>query len=282
MNRINYCLVKRNNFNEEIHDMLNEERLNMHIYDQASQIQYEIEKIISRASYIKISEEFNDNDEMIKDMIDNILEFDEKGADVYERNADNVLVVRNENIKYTIFFFIKKESDNNKELNDLCTLINMETIPLYDSCAIIKTNQKCENKTRNGELITRDDIKYLAKMLYYHKGVMIEEDGKITELEYFGDNPLYRIGNMFDHNAREKEVYDKVIRFYSETKQSEVINQKASKLIGEVITGRVFMIMLSDNSNKFWDFTEDVVNEIFKLYDNEISQEEKNLSKLYS
>lgn len=279
---INYCLVKRNNFNEEIHDMLNEEMLNMNVYDDAPKIQYEIEKIISRAPYIKISDSFDNNDEMIKNMIENILEFDEKGADVYERNADNVLVVRDNNVKYTIFFFIKKESDENKELNDLCTLINMETIPLYDNCAIIKTNQKCEDKTKNGEIITRDDIKYLAKMLYYHKGVMIEENGNVIELEYFGDNPLYRIGNLFDHNAREKEVYDKVIRFYSESKQSDVINEKATKLIGEVIYGRVFIIMLSDNSNKFWDFTENVVKEIFKLYDDEIKQEDKNLNKLYS
>lgn len=282
MNMINYCLVKRNNFNEEIHDMLNEEMLNMNVYDDAPKIQYEIEKIISRAPYIKISDSFDNNDEMIKNMIENILEFDEKGADVYERNADNVLVVRDNNVKYTIFFFIKKESDENKELNDLCTLINMETIPLYDNCAIIKTNQKCEDKTKNGEIITRDDIKYLAKMLYYHKGVMIEENGNVIELEYFGDNPLYRIGNLFDHNAREKEVYDKVIRFYSESKQSDVINEKATKLIGEVIYGRVFIIMLSDNSNKFWDFTENVVKEIFKLYDDEIKQEDKNLNKLYS
>lgn len=282
MNRINYCLIEKNSFNEEIHDMLDEESLSMNRYDDVFKIQYEIDKIIENAPYIKISEEFDDNTKLLEDMTENVLKFKEYGTDVYERQADNVMIMRDNKIKYTIFFFIKKESDDKKVLNDLCTLINMETILLYDSCAILKTKQDCENKELNGDIITKDDIKYLTKMLYYHKGIIIEENGDIKEVEYFGDNVIYRIGTSFNYMAKEKELYDKVIRYYEETNLSTNNNIIASKLLGESIKGRVFVILLSDNSNKFWDFTKNTVNEIFKLNEEGIEQDDKNINKFYS
>lgn len=281
MNRINYCLIEKNSFNAEIHDMLEEDDLSMNKYDDAFKIQYGIDKIIEKASYIKISEEFNDNTKLLEDMTENTLKFKEGVEEVYERNGDNVLIVRNNKVKYTIFFFIKKESDKKKEVNDFCTLINMETILLYDTCAILKTKQDCDNKELNGDLMTLDDVKYLAKMLYYHTGIIIEENGEIKEIEYFGDNVIYRIGTSFSYIAKEKELYDKVIRYYEETNGGKNDNLVASKLLGEQIKGRVFVISLSDNSNKFWDFTKNTVDEIFKLYDEGAKQDEKNVNKFY-
>jgi hypothetical protein len=284
MNKINYCLVEKNSFNSEIHDMLEEDSLSMNKYDDVFKIQYEIDKIIENAPYIKISEEYNDNKKLLEDMTESVLNFKENGENVYERHADNVMIVRDNKIKYTIFFFIKKESDDNKVLNDLCTLMNMETIPLYDSCAILKTKQDCENKELNGDIITKDDIKYLAKMLYYHKGLIIEENGDIKEVEYFGDNVIYRIGTTFNYMAKEKELYDKVVRYYEEIDcdKNGGTNAVASQLLEETIKGRIYVTLLSDNSNKFWDFTKHTVNEIFKLQRDEVTQEDKNVNKYYS
>ena len=87
---------------------------------------------------------------------------------------------------------------------------------------------------------------------------------------------------MFSYTAKEKEVYDKIVRYYEETNNNNKnYNSVASKILGENINGRIFIILLSDNSNKFWDFTHKTVNEILKLYEEGKEQDDKNINKYY-
>lgn len=279
---INYCLVEKNEFHTEIMDMLDEESLSMNRPDDRNKIDYEIDKIINNAPYIKISETFNDNTKMLENMTESVLNYEEKKDSTYERHADNILITRDHNTKYTIFYFLKDINDKNKVQNDLCTLLNMETIQLYDTCGILKIKKDNEGKIQEGDIISKDDIKYLAKMLYYHKGVMIDTNGDMKEIEYFGDNVIYTIGNTFSENGKQKELYDKVIIYYEEKNQSQEYNKNASMLLEEHVRGRIFIIMLSDNSNKFWDFKLDTANEILKLKNEGVTQEDQNLNTIYS
>lgn len=283
-NRINYCLVKTNDFNSEIHDLLDEESLNMNNIEHMDKIQYEIDKLIEKSEYIKVSEIFEDNKSMMESMIDEILSYDDKEREKYERNGDNVMVFRDKKNKYTIFFFIKRQDDKNKVMNDLCTMLNMETMPLYDNCAIIKTKQHCKIKEENGDIINKDEIKKLTKMLFYHWGTIIEVDGNIKEIQYFGDNVIYTIGNTFDHIAIEKELYDKILRIYKEKgdDKNKEYNKFASDLLQENIYGRVYIIMLSDNRNKFWDFNQSNIDEIISLKNEGIKEDKYNTKNFYS
>ena len=279
---INYCLIKKNEFHTEIMDMLDEENLSMNRADDRGKIDYEIDKIINNAKYISISNEFNDNNKMLEHMTENILDYNEHGDETYERQADNILISRDHKTKFSIFYFLKKNTDNNKVQNDLCTLLNVETIPLYDSCGILKIKKGDDDKLNIGDVICKNDIKKLVKMLYYHKGLMIDASGKMTDIEYFGDNVIYTIGNTFSEQGKQKELYDKVIIYYEEKNGDQTTNIVASKILGEDIKGRIFIIMLSDNSNKFWNFDIETANEILKLKDDGIVEDDHNLSKIYS
>lgn len=279
---INYCLVEKNEFHTEIMDMLDEESLSMNRPDDRNKIDYQIDKIINNAPYIKISETFNDNTKMLENMTESVLNYEEKKDSTYERHADNILITRDHNTKYTIFYFLKDINDKNKVQNDLCTLLNMETIQLYDTCGILKLKKDKEGKIQEGDIISKNDIKYLVKMLYYHKGVMVDTNGDMKEIEYFGDNVIYTIGNTFSENGKQKELYDKVIIYYEEKNPSQEYNKNASMLLEEHVRGRIFIIMLSDNSNKFWDFKLDTANEILRLKNEGITQEDQNLNTIYS
>jgi hypothetical protein len=284
MNKIsvNYCLVKKNEFHTEIMDMLDEEGLSMNRSDDRQKIDYEIDKIINNAKYLTISKEFDNNNNMLENMTENVLDYTENANNTYERHADNILISRDHNVKYTIFYFLKKNDDENKQQNDLCTLLNIETIAIYDTCGILKIKKDNDGKLINGDIISKNDIKNLVKMLYYHKGLMIDSAGKMTEIEYFGDNVVYTIGNTFSENGKHKELYDKVVVYYEEKNTSTEKNLVASELLGEIVYGRIFIIMLSDNSNKFWNFTIETAKEICGLKSDGINEDDHNLSKIYS
>jgi hypothetical protein len=282
MTRINYCLIEKNEFHTEIMDMLDNEELSMNRPNDRQKIDDEINKIINNAKYIKISEEFNDNNKMLENMTENVLDYKNNDNNTYERHADNILISRDENTKYSIFYFLKNKGDNNKVRNDLCTLLNMDTIELFDSCGILKIKKNNEGKICEGDIITKNDIKKLVKMLYYHNGVMIDTNGNMTEIEYFGDNVIYTIGTTFSECGKKKEIYDKVVIYYEEKNPSNIINTKASEIMEETIKGRVFIIMLSDNSNKFWNFDLSTANYILKLKNEGVLQEDNNLGNIYA
>jgi hypothetical protein len=275
---INYCLVKKNEFHTEIMDMLDDEGLSMNNIDDREKIDYKIDSIINNAKYITISNEFDDNNKMLENMTENIL----NGEETYERQADNILISRECNKKFTIFYFLKSDNDNKKKQNDLCTLLNIETIQLYDSCGILKIKKGNDKKLNVGDIISKNDVKSLVKMLYYHKGLMIDSSGKLKEIEYFGDNVIYTIGKSFSENGKQKELYDKIIIYYEEKIPDTTDNIVASKILGEEIKGRIFIIMLSDNSNKFWDFKIETAKEILELKNNGIVEDDHNINKIYS
>lgn len=263
--RRNYAYLKKNNIHTELYEILEDEELFMQKKEDKDKIIYQIYKYFKNNKNIEISDYFNNNTELVETILHNIHQ---------ETNNDNLqgntlLSFADDNYMYEIVYMEdlinKNKSDN--DFNQFACISNIEVLPIYGSCGIIKTSYKkgileeCD--------IDKEDILKIMMKNFYHIGVIIEDNGNMTEVEFAGEFPQQYIGGNFIQKNIINLLGFKIIYYIEETNN---INKVFSNILGQEITGRIFMTILCPISHqKFWSLSKETINNIIEvLKDNKI------------
>jgi hypothetical protein len=262
---VKYCLIKKNRIYENLYDMLEAEELSMQRKQDEKKIKQKIREYIKNFEkknviYNKVEE----NENIVEDIINKFIEEEEE----YETQGNTILCQIYNNYMYEIIYAenldnkIKKKDENLNEYLSLCN-INME--PIYKSGVIIKTVYK-DNKIYN-EDITIEDLERILINNFYYKGVIIENEEKIIEIEFTGEDVIKEIGNTFELEGT-SEIFELTLVIYrekSENKKKE-INKMASKILKREIEGRIFICLLCPiTKKKYMHMTEEIIKKIYNI-----------------
>lgn len=284
----NYCELKRNNIYAEIFDELLDEELNMNNPSHNDKIKDWLDKKIKSSNYINISNTFSDKKDLLGELITKIAD----DANNENIQGNTLMMYADNDSVYELFYMedlTKKIPDS--ELNEFGSLTNIYLQPVCWVCGILKSSYN-----KNGEIyldkITKSDVSKLYIQNFYHKGVMLNPDGSMIELEFTGENPFNMIGNNFTQsNTLDLFGFNIVPWIENSSSATTQLNEKATKIIGSEINSRVFISLVCPNTNKkFWDINSLTIKNILKVIDNndiqekilkEIEQAEININPFY-
>jgi hypothetical protein len=258
----NYCLVKKNKIYEELYDLLEDKELIMDNPNNTKNIKYEIKMLVK--SYfdkkIKLSNIFDTSEQTLEDLMVEIT----GNLEDESLQGNTLLMFANSNFMYEVVFMEQlgfNKSDD--ELNQFASITNIELAPIYGNVAIIKTGYS--NGILKQSLIMEDDMIDLITNNFYHKGVLMNQDGSLLELEFIGDNPNNVIGGQFKMLSPLSLFGLNLVCYVEEGNQE---NELASKLYGTNIKGRLYVGILCPITNKrFWSLSIDLLNNLIKLID---------------
>jgi len=284
----NYCELKINKIYAEVYDELLDEELNMNNPAHNDKIKYWMEKKLKSSNFIQISNTFENKQDLIEDLILKIVLDSNNNPNI---QGNTLLMYADDNSMYELFYMedlTKKIPEN--ELNEFGSITNIFLQPVCWTCGIFKTSYGNDGSLY-ADTITKTDVIKLYTQNYYHKGVMLNLDGSITEIEFTGENPFNTIGNNFTQSNTLDLFGFNLIPWAEKTNNDTQLNEKASKIMGSEIYSRVFVSIVCPNTNKkFWDITPTTINNILKIIDNkeiqskiqqEIEQAEININPFY-
>jgi hypothetical protein len=262
MKKSNYCFVNKNKIYAEIYDELLDEELSMFNREHNDKIKRYLEKKIVNNNSISISETFQSNDEIISELITQIT----KSALTEDLQGNTVLMFADNENMYELFHMenlTQKNSDD--DLNELCSISNIHLIPVYWGCGIFKSSYS--TGIIKQELMTKKDLANIFIQNYYHKGVMINTDGKLLEIEFTGEDPFKIIGTNFKQSNIINVIGFNLTPFIESGNE---LNITASIILGKEIKGRMFISLLCPTSNKkIWDIDIKTVIDIINILENE-------------
>jgi len=283
----NYCELKRNKIYAEVYDELLDEELNMNNPSHNDKIKYWMEKKLKSSNFIKISNTFTNKQDIIEDLI---LKIDSDSNNNPNIQGNTLMMYADDNSMYELFYMedlTKKIPEN--ELNEFGSITNIFLQPVCWTCGIFKSSYRNDGSVYS-DTITKSDVIKLYIQNYYHKGVMLNPDGSMTELEFTGENPFNMIGNNFTQ-SNTLDLFGFNLIPWVENSSSTQLNENASKIMGNEIYSRVFFTIVCPNTNKkFWDITQITIDNILKIFDNkeiqnkiqqEIEQAEININPFY-
>ena len=284
----NYCELKRNKIYAEVYDELLDEELNMNNPAHNDKIKYWMEKKLKSSNFIQISNTFENKQDLIEDLI---LKIDLDSNNNPNIQGNTLMMYADDNSMYELFYMedlTKKIPEN--ELNEFGSITNIFLQPVCWTCGIFKTSYGNDGSIY-ADTITKTDVIKLYIQNYYHKGVMLNPDGSMTEIEFTGENPFNTIGNNFTQSNTLDLFGFNLIPWVEKTNSETQLNEKASKIMGSEIYSRVFVSIVCPNTNKkFWDITPTTINNILKIIDNkeiqskiqqEIERAEININPFY-
>lgn len=273
----NYCLVQKNKIYEELYDVLEDEEL---IMDNPSH-KDNIKNIISKkcdsymGSIIKLSKDFASPNETLEELMVEITQ----GLDNENLQGNTLMLFADDKHMYDIIFLEEiGASQNDGELNQFMSISNIELSPIYGNTAIIKSSY--ENSSLVQSSISKEDVINLLINNFYHKGVLVNIDGSLLELEFAGDNPNIVIGGNFKMLSPISLFGLTIVGFQEDGKEK---NKIASDFYGKEIYGRFFIAMLCPISNKkFWNLNINLLNNLMKLlnYASGTSEQKNKINEL--
>lgn len=283
----NYCIIRKNQFYRELYDELIEEELSMQKKDDSNKIHNLIEKKILSCEYIQISNNYDSQEDSFTDLINKITE----KIDNENLQGNTSIIYADDNIMYELFYMEDLTKDANiseDELNEFACISNTDQYPIFWSCGILKSEYY--DKNIKSSIIKKEDISKLFINNYYHIGIMINVNDKITEnmtddmieITFMGENPLSIIGNTFVPSDI-TEILG--FSFLPYIEKSDKQNKIATNLLNKYINGKVFLTLLCPLTNiKYWNIYIETINNLFKiLLDkdkvNNINQEINNCDK---
>lgn len=283
----NYCELKRNKIYAEVYDELLDEELNMNNPSHNDKIKYWMEKKLKSSDFIQISNTFENKQDLIEDLI---LKIDADSNNNPNIQGNTLMMYADDNSMYELFYMedlTKKIPET--ELNEFGSITNIFLQPVCWTCGIFKSSYGNDGSIYS-DIITKSDVIKLYIQNYYHKGVMLNPDGSMTEIEFTGENPFNTIGNNFTQ-SNTLDLFGFNLIPWVENSSSTQLNVCASKIMGSEIYSRVFISIVCPNTNKkFWDITPTTINNILKIIDNkeiqnkiqqEIEQSEININPFY-
>jgi len=264
MTTTNYCLIKKNKLYEDLYEILEDEELIMDNVNHKEKIKYKIEQLTKLYfnDKIKISKNFNSSTESLEDLMIEIADNIENEEKKNNLQGNTLLMYADNDAMYEIVFMEEVGIENlDLELNQMASISNIELAPIYGNIAIIKTLYN-NNQLVNSQ-ITNEDVENLIMYNFYHKGVMINSDEKMFELEFSGDNPNIIIGGKFKQLAP-FQMFGLMLVGYNE--EGQELNKLATKIFGSEIKGRFYLTTMCPITNKrFWNLDIQILNNIIKL-----------------
>jgi len=263
----NFCTVPLNKLYNDTLNILEQEKLSMNNPNDYDKIVYEIEKLQKKSNF-SISNKYNKND-ILEQIIYKLKENDSYFNTAEVMQGNSMLLFANDDYMYDLLYLDNIAERNSMKipieyLNEFATISNYNLEPIYYDTCILKSDYR--DGTIKMSMMSEKDITDLILSNYYHKGVMISPDGKMDELRYTGDNPRFIIGNDFNEYKKMTILNLTVLLYKDNTNE---INDTCSKLIGEEIRGRVFiMFICPERNSKFWDITILTIKNILKIMDN--------------
>ena len=283
----NYCELRKNKIYAEVYDELLDEELNMNNPSHNDKIKYWMEKKLKSSNFIQISNTFENKHDLIEDLI---LKIDDDANNNSNIQGNTLMMYADDNSMYELFYMedlTKKIPES--ELNEFGSITNIFLQPVCWTCGIFKSSYGNDGNIYS-DTITKSDVIKLYIQNYYHKGVMLNPDGSMTEIEFTGENPFNIIGNNFTQ-SNTLDLFSFNLIPWIENLSSTQLNENASKIIGNEIYSRVFFTIVCPNTNKkFWDITPTTIVNIIKIIDNkeiqtkiqhEIDQAEININPFY-
>jgi hypothetical protein len=263
---MNYAVISPNKLHEELCEILVDNDLTMAKLEYKDSIHYQIEMYFKKCNYIQYSTGFDNPDEMFNDIC-RVLK---------ENNKDDINTIMLYSTDEYVYEMVYFENYNNKEydedlFNQFASITNIELLPIYDKCAVIKTNIKTNVKST---CIDYKDITNIVMKTFYHTGIMVDTDNKITEIVYISEHPYASIGTTF---TKTKDIIINNLCFllYEEKENNNVMNKKASKLFNTEIKGRVFISLISPIFyKKIWDMNSTILNLVLNSINNESVEKE--------
>lgn len=257
---MNYALIEPNKLHEELCELLVDKNLKMANLDDKESIEYQVEMYFKKCYYIKYSEGF-DNPDLMFDDICRVLK------EKYKEDINTILLYSTDEYVYEMVYFEysnKKEHDED-EFNQFASMSNIELIPIYHRCAVMKTNIKTGIQCTS---INYKDLAHITLRNFYHSGVMIEPSKKMTTVTYVSENPFMSIGNTFTQGM-DTVINNFPLIIYEEKNDQKEVNEIASSLFHQEIKGRIFLALLAPiHYKKLWDLNENTLNLIIKSIGN--------------
>lgn len=236
---LNYCELKKNTIYAEMYDELLDEELNMNKSEHSDKIKTYLEKKINTCDFVKISNKFTDINIMMEDIILKI----ELDAPNFKLQGNTLLMYADDNSMYELFYMEDlTQSIQSSCLNEFGSLSNIFLQPVCWTCGIFKSSYGSDGKIYS-DIITKSDVSKLFISNFYHKGVIINQDGSMLELEFTGEDPYKIIGiNYTQYNTVDLFGFNIVpwvekIQNPNDTQ----FNLSASKILGSNTFGRVFL-----------------------------------------
>lgn len=255
---MNHCIIPVNKIHEELYDKLEEQELSMErLCDE-----YEITKIIKQIvanSIITTSINYATNDENYVAMTHAIANsIADKTKELF---FDTAYLEMNDDYTYEVVFNDSRGTDEN--LNHFATITNNEQMPLYDTCCVVK----CNNKKETAQ-ITKNDIANIYINMFFHKGLLIKNDGEEIELPFVGDTvePYLKSGFVQIDSIF---ICGLNLIIYGDGEKEGEINVKASTLFKKTFTCNIFIAMLCPVSGKYFsNFTKQTFKKLMSIVEN--------------
>jgi hypothetical protein len=256
----NFIHIPANKFYKDVQEMIEDEEISFYNINNWDKIRYNIERIIKKSNFT-ISD-LCKKDVLIENILDKIVK-DENTS------ANTLLLCADDNNMYELIYV---NDDNKRELvhiyddtNELGSISNINLEVIYNDGCIIKTNYT--NGILNNSIITNNDLLDIVDNIFFHTGVLISEEGIMTEITYTSDTPNLIIGDEFI-KYKTFNILDLTILLYVE-KDNNKINNIVSKLVNEEIKGRVFITLLSlVSGNRIWNIKKTTIENLLKIIDN--------------
>ena len=259
---LNYCVINKNEIYGELHDLVEKEELTMVNPNHEEKIKYLIGDVVKNNKNIEFIDKESNN---INDFISEVLELLICKNPQEEDSQGNTMIVYSDiNEMIEVLFIEKDENFEDCEINEFASISNYDLQPIYNCCALFKTNYK-DNKIKN-KLITLKDIEKIMYNNFYHVGLLIDCDGNTKEIIFSGDIPHNFIGSSFKLGENFERLGLHLALFVDEGSR---VNEIATKICGTETKGRVYITLLNPPFNKkFGNFTKDLLDIILKVLNN--------------
>ncbi len=275
----NYCEVKLNKIYAEIYDELLDEELTMNNVEHNDKIKTYLNKKIKNSNFINLSDIFTSEEDIISDII---LKITKDSPHAKNLQGNTLILYADDDSLYELFYMedlTKTIEYSNDDLNEFACITNIDLQPVYWGAGIFKTNYT--NGILKSDNISLDDVGKILIQTYYHKGVMINIDGSMIEIEFTGENPYKTIGNNYTQLQTIDVVGFSILPFEennSESNNLNELNKVGSKLLNRSVKGRLFLTLLCFTTNKkYWDICIKTIKNILKILD-----DEKSINELYN
>ena len=272
---LNYCELKKNTIYAEMYDELLDEELNMNKSEHNDKIKTYLEKKINTSDFIKISDKFSDSNIMMEDLILKI----ESDAPNFKLQGNTLLMYADYSSMYELFYMEDLtqsiSSIQSSCLNEFGSLSNIFLQPVCWTCGIFKSSYGSDGKIYS-DTITKSDVSKLFISNFYHKGVIINQDGSMLELEFTGEDPYKIIGTNYTQSNTIDLFGFNIVPWVEKIQNPNdtQFNLSASKILGSKTFGRVFFAIVCPNTNKkFWDIKIKTIEDILFVIDNKDIQD---------
>jgi len=258
---LNYCIINKNEIYGELHDLVEKDELTMVNPNHEEKIKYLIGDVVKNNKNIEFIDKESNN---INDFIGEVLELLISKNPQDESQGNTMIVYSDIYEMIEVLFIEKDENFEDCELNEFASISNYDLQPIYNCCALFKTNYK-DNKIKN-KLITIKDIEKIMYNNFYHVGLLVDCDGNTKEIIFSGDIPHNFIGSSFKLGENFERLGLHLALFVEDGNR---VNEIATRLCGTETKGRVYITLLNPPFNKkFGNFTKELLDIILKILNN--------------